>query len=443
MMDAIGQTLGQWMQGATGLWVAGLLLLLLAALGTPFFALIAAIAVLGFLRAGYEPTLVLVEFNRISEMPALVAIPLFTIAGYLLAESRTPQRIVRLADALVGSLPGGLAIVAILSCALFTALTGASGVTIVALGAVLLPALRQGGYSEQFNLGLLTTSGSLGMLFAPALPLIVYGVVAQQLNTTPSVSIQDLFVAGILPGLLMILALSIYAIWKAPKIERRAFSPSELGAAVKDSLWELPLPFVVLIGVMSGTVAPSEIAAATAVYVLIVTLFIRREMAFSELPRVLREAMVLVGALMTILGMSLALTNMLIDQEIPNQLFEVVRASIENKLTFLLILNAFLLVFGMLLEGFPAIVILTPLLLPIALGYGIDPVHFGVIFVASLQIGLFLPPIGMNLFIASMRFAAPITTLIRASIPFFVILLICTLIITYVPWLSLVLLGPR
>ena len=426
------------------IWL-GLVLLLLAAFGTPFFALIAALAVFGFVHAGYEPTLLVVEFNRIAEMPVLVAIPLFTLAGYVLSESGAPQRLVRLANASVGWMPGGLAIVSILACAIFTVLTGASGVTIVALGAVLLPALRHGMYDDKFNLGLLTTSGSLGMLFAPALPLIIFGVVAQQLNleNAPPVEMQQLFLAGILPGVLMIVALSIYAIVKAPKnAPLQPFRLNEFAGALKDSAWELPLPILVAVGILSGKVAPSEIAAVTAIYVLVVYVLIRRELPFRALPRVLRDAMMLVGAILTILGMSLALTNVFIDQEIPTKLFDLVRTHIDSKITFLLILNVFLLIFGMLLEGIPAIVILTPLLMPIAVGYGIHPVHFGIIFIANLQIGLFLPPVGMNLFIASMRFQEPITRLVRACVPFFLILLLCTLVITYVPWLSLVLLAP-
>ncbi len=424
-----------------------LLLFGLMLLGTPFFALIGAIAVLGFLSGGYEMdamATIAIEFNRISEMPVLIAIPLFTIAGYLLAESQTPQRLVKLSNAAVGWMPGGMAIMAILACAIFTAVTGASGVTIVALGAVLLPALRHAMYPENFNLGLLTTSGSLGMLFVPALPLIIYGVVAQQLNTTPAVEIQDLFIAGLIPGLLMIAALAAYAIWKAPKTAHTAsFSSKALFAALKDNAWELPLPLVIAAGLLSGKVAPSEIATVTALYVMLITLFVRREIKFTDLPRVLREAMVLVGAIMTILGMSLALTNMLIDQEIPNQFFEYVNQHVQSKALFLLILNFFLLFFGMLLEGIPAIVILTPLLLPISMRFGVDPVHFGIIFVANLQVGLFLPPVGMNLFIASMRFKAPVTRIIKACVPFFLILFGCILLITYVPQLSLFLLGNR
>jgi C4-dicarboxylate transporter, DctM subunit len=410
----------------------------LGAIGAPFFAILAILAMWGFASIENDPLLLVVEFNRIAEMPVLVAIPLFTLAGYLLSASQAPVRLVRLANASVGWMPGGFAIMSILACSIFTVLTGASGVTIVALGAVLLPALRHGQYDDKFSLGLLTTSGSLGMLFAPALPLIIYGVVAQQLNTTPAVEMQDLFVAGLLPGILMIVALSIYSVYKAPKTHKTTrFDAKELFAAMKDSWSELPLPVVVLIGVLSGAVPPSEIAALTAAYVIVVYLFVRREIKFAELPTIVREAMMLIGAIFVILGMSLALTNYFITEDIPSKLFAAVKTHIDSKITFLMILNIFLLVFGMLLEGIPAIVILTPLLLPIAIGYGIHPVHFGIMFVANLQIGLFLPPVGMNLFIASMRFNESILRLVRACVPFFLILFACVLIITYVPSLSL------
>jgi len=373
----------------------------------------------------------------------LVAIPLFTLAGYLLSESEAPKRLVRLTQALVGWLPGGLAIVALVASALFTALTGASGVTIVALGAVFFPALIQGRYSERFGLGLVTASGSLGLLFAPSLPLIIYGVVAQQLNTTPAVSVEDLFLAGIIPGLLMLLVLSVYAITQSPHIppEQRRFDWRAARAAILDARWELPLPVLVLGGIYSGRIAPSEAAALTAVYVFLVTVVIRREIALKRLPQIVREAMMLVGGILLILGTAFALTNYLIDAEIPTQLFAWVQAHVHQKWLFLLALNLFLLFFGMLLEGYPAIVVLTPLVLPIATGYGMDPVHFGILFLANLQIGLFLAPLGMNLFIASYRFKRPVTEVIRASWPFFLVLFACALAITYIPWLSLVLLD--
>jgi tripartite ATP-independent transporter DctM subunit len=415
-------------------------LLLLAALGAPLFALIAAIALLGFNAAGQSGTAVAIEFYRLADMPALIAIPLFTLAGYLLAESQAPRRLVRLTNALFGWLPGGLAIVSICACTLFTAFTGATGVTLVALGAVLYPALRHAHYPERFSLGLLTCSGSLGLLLVPSMPLILYGVVAQQFHTTPPVAIDALFKAGLLPCLLMIVVLSLYSAWMArglPKPERT--SRREVWAALKDAAWELPLPFVVLAGIYSGKLAASEAAAATALYVLIVTVLIRREIRLPELPRVIREAMLLVGAILIVLGFSLALTNWLIDGDVPERLFAVMKAGIDSKIGFLLLLNAFLLVFGMLLEGFPAIIILVPLVLPVALHYGVDPVHLGIIFLANLQIGIFLPPVGMNIFIASARFGRPATSIIRASLPFYALLMICVLIITYWPDLSLAL----
>jgi len=421
--------------------VAGLVLIVFAVLGAPLFALIAAVALLGFHAGGQEGVAVAVEFYRLADMPALIAIPLFTLAGFLLAESQAPQRLVRLSNALLGWLPGGLAIVAVIACAMFTAFTGATGVTIVALGAVLYPALLQANYGERFSLGLLTASGSLGLILVPSMPLILYGVVAQQFHTTPPVSIDALFKAGILPCILMVALLSIYSIWHAQRVHvaRERTSARELLAALRDAAWEIPLPFVVLGGIYSGKLAASEAAAATALYVLIVTVLIRREIPLRKLPLVAREAMLLVGAILVILGFSLALTNWLIDSEVPEKLFQAIQGSITSKGVFLLVLNLFLLVFGMLLEGFPAIIILVPLVLPIAIHYGVDPTHLGIIFLANLQLGIFLPPVGMNLFIASMRFGKPVITLVRASIPFFLILLAAVLVITYWPELSLAL----
>ena len=418
-----------------------LALVVLAALGAPLFALIAAIALLGFHAAGQDGVAVAVEFYRLADMPALIAIPLFTLAGYLLAESRAPQRMVRVTNALLGWLPGGLAIVAVLACAMFTAFTGATGVTIVALGAVLYPALLEQKYGEKFSLGLLTASGSLGLILVPSMPLILYGVVAQQFHTTPPVTIDALFKAGILPCALMVLLLGIYSVWHARRVgvSRERVDARELRAALLGAAWEIPLPLVVLGGIYSGKLAASEAAAATALYVLIVTVLIRREIPFAKLPKIAREAMLLVGAILVILGFSLALTNWLIDAEVPEKLFAAIQGSITGKATFLLVLNAFLLVFGMLLEGFPAIIILVPLVLPVALHYGVDPVHLGILFLANLQLGIFLPPVGMNLFIASMRFDKPVLTLVRASLPFFLVLLAAVLAITYWPALSLAL----
>jgi tripartite ATP-independent transporter DctM subunit len=419
--------------GATGVTIV--------ALGAPLFALIAAVALLGFGAAGQDGVAVAVEFYRLADMPALIAIPLFTLAGYVLAESQAPQRMVRVTNALLGWLPGGLAIVAVIACAMFTAFTGATGVTIVALGAVLYPALLQQKYGEKFSLGLLTASGSLGLILVPSMPLILYGVVAQQFHTTPPVTIDALFRAGVLPCALMVLLLGIYSVWHARRVGvvRERVSATELRAALLGAAWDIPLPFVILGGIYSGKLAASEAAAATALYVLVVTVLIRREIPLRKLPAIAREAMLLVGAILVILGFSLALTNWLIDAEVPEKLFGAIQNHITSRATFLLVLNAFLLVFGMLLEGFPAIIILVPLVLPVALHYGVDPVHLGILFLANLQLGIFLPPVGMNLFIASMRFDKPVLTLVRASAPFFLILLGAVLAITYWPELSLVL----
>ena len=419
--------------------IPSLLLLLAALLGTPLFVVIAASALLGFSREDVDLSVVAIEIYRLAEMPVLLAIPLFTFAGYLLGESQAPRRLVRLTNALLGWLSGGLAIVSLAACALFTAFTGASGVTIVALGALLYPALRESHYPERFSLGLITTAGSLGLLFAPALPLILYGVVAQQMNLDPPVKIDDLFAAGLLPGVLMVAMLSLYSIWHVRGQVRSTepFSTREAIAAIRESAWEIPLPVVVLGGIYSGFFALSEAAAVTALYVFVVEVLIRREIPLRNLPAVMRESMVLVGAILIILGVSLASTNYFIDTDVPTRLFEMIRARIDSKLTFLLLLNLFLLVLGMMLDIFSALVIVVPIILPIAIGYGIHPVHLGIVFLANMQIGYITPPVGMNLFISSYRFGRPVLEVFRATVPFFVILLLSVLVITYWPGLSL------
>ena len=414
------------------------LLLVAALVGAPLFAVIGASALAGFWLAGIDPQAAIIEIYRLTDMPVLVAIPLFTLAGYVLGESRAPQRLVRLTDALLGWLSGGLAIVALGTCALFTAFTGASGITIVALGALLYPALRTAGYGDRFSLGLVTSSGSLGILFAPSLPLILYGVVAQQLDLPVRIGIDDLFLAGLLPGLLMLVILGAYSMWQGRTLPRNdGFDRDAVIAALRDAAWELPLPVVVLGGIYGGLIAISEAAALAAVYVLVVEVAIRREIALGALPGVLRDAMKLVGAILVILGVSLASTNLLIDAQVPSRLFEAIQGVIDDRLTFLIVLNGFLLLLGTMLDIFSALVIMVPILLPVALGYGIDPLHLGIIFLANMQIGYFTPPVGMNLFIASFRFGKPVMTLYRATLPFFFLLLAAVLLITYVPQLSL------
>ena len=421
--------------------IAGVVLLLLALFGAPLFAVIAAAAMLRFYRADIDLSVVPIEIYRIAETPVLLAIPLFTFAGYLVSESCAPTRLVYLTRALLGWMPGGFAIIALIACAMFTAFNGASGVTIIALGALLYPALKEGGYSDKFSLGLVTTSGSLGVLFAPALPLILYGVIAQQQGLGRSFTIDQLFLAGILPCLLMLFMLSVWSVWQNRGQPLHPFSTREALRALRGAAWEIPLPIIVLGGIYSGYLAVSEAAAATALYVIIVEVFIYREIPFTSLPRIMRESMILVGAIMVILGASMASTNALIDAQVPTRIFAVLREHITNPFTFLALLNVFLLFLGTMLDIFSALVIMVPLLLPIAIGYGIDPVHLGVIFLANMQLGYFTPPVGMDLFLSSFRFEKSIIEVYRATLPFFFILLVAVIIITYWPALSLTLPG--
>lgn len=412
------------------------LLILLALLGAPLFTVIAASAMWGFSKEGIDLQALAIEFFGISEIPLLIAIPLFTFAGYLLSESGAPKRLVHVTTALMGWMPAGLAVVALVACALFTAFTGASGVTIIALGALLLPALKQAGYPERFSLGLVTSAGSLGLLFAPSLPLILYGVVAE-------ISIEKLFLAGVLPGILMLVLLSGYSVWKnrAIRVPLSEFSWGEARSALWEARWEIPLPIVVLGGIYSGYFAISEAASVTAIYVLIVDLLILREIPLRQLPRIIRESMVLVGGILLILGMSLASTNYMIDTGVPQRLLGMIGGLVESQWTFLVLLLVFLLILGALLDIFSAIVLVVPLILPVAVQFGVDPIHLGIIFLATMQLGYITPPVGLNLFIASYRFERPVVSIYLDTLPFFFALMVSVLIITFWPWLSLVLVG--
>jgi len=410
-------------------------LLLLALCGAPLFAVISGLALYLLFSSQIDSAAMIIEMHRMATTPILVAIPLFTFAGYLLSESGAPRRLIRLSDAILGWLPGGLSIIALVTCAAFTALTGATGLTIIALGGILLPALLRGKYPEKFSLGLLTTSGTLGLLFPPSLPLIIYAIIAK-------VRIDQLFVAGLLPGILLIVLLSAFSIQKAIAVEvpRTEFHVWEVFKALKDAIWELPLPVVVLGGIYSGYFVVSEAAAITAAYVLLIEVIIYRDIRWKQLPRIMRKSMILVGGILIILGAALGLTNYLIDEQIPMRMLDFFKTHINSPLFFLIVLNFFLLAVGCVMGTFSALTVVVPLVAPVAQAYGVHPVHIAIIILTNLEIGASIPPLGINLFIASIRFERPVLKLYLASLPFIGVLLFALAILTYIPWFSLALL---
>jgi len=414
-------------------------ILIMALLETPLFTVIAALSIACLYLVAHDwlaLQVILIEMNRLGAMPVLVALPLFTFVGCLLTETRSPQRIMNFIEALMGWLPGGLAMAALCSCAFFTALTGASGVTIVALGSILYPVMRNKGYGEEFTLGLLTTSGSLGLLFPPSLPVILYGVVAQ-------VDIGKIFKAALVPGLLLIGVLCVYAFFKQAAAGRRRNIPIDISfkqvkAAFLEGIWDWPVIGIILVGVYGGFVTIAEVSAVVLIYVVVVECFVLKEISFfNALPSVVVESAVLSGAIIVILGVALGFTGFLVDQQIPNRILEWLTELSDSKLLFLAGLNLFLLVVGCIMDIFSAIVIVVPIIVPIALSYGVDPIHLCVIFLVNLEIGYSTPPVGINLFISSLKFEKPVTLLYRSSLPYLLILLGVLIVITYFPWLSL------
>lgn len=500
-----------------------ILIIILALLGLPLFLVLSTASLLGYFASGQDLALYFASnFGPVATNPVFMAIPLFTLAGYLMAESKTPERLVRLSHALVGWLPGGLAVVAMFACAAFTAFTGASGVTIVALGGLLLPALLKGGYEERFSLGLLTTGGSRGILFPPSLPVIVYAMIAglcmesiqrmeckektEKVEVAPKtdaqrsleaeidkileegdqeaeqdvlkemglgdaesevkalikeeeggvaretkksaeeeqlnlVSVDKLFVAGAIPGLLSLVLVSIYAgiVSRRMKIKRedRKTDIKEVFSAIKSAAWEIPIPLILIIGIYGGFFTAMDAAGLIAVYVFIVEVLIYRDIPFSRIPKVFRESMILVGAILLIMMSAFALTNFFIDREVPQTLFKMVRSTISSPLTFLIVLNLFLLVVGCLMDIYSAILVVVPIIIPVAWCYKIDPVHLGVVFLTNLEIGFSTPPFGVNLFVGSLAFRRPVVDLVRAVLPFLGISLVSLILVTYWQDLSL------
>jgi tripartite ATP-independent transporter DctM subunit len=402
-------------------------------LGAPIFAILGGAAVLLFMIDGIPPGAVLIETYALSTSPTLPAIPLFTLAGFLLAEGGASARLLRVFRAWFGWIPGGTAVVCAVLCSFFTVFTGGSGVTILALGGLLFPALIADGYRERFSLGLLTASGSLGLLLPPALPLILYGIVAQ-------LPMEDLFIGGMLPGILLTAMIAGWGVREGlvTGAGRHRFRAREALAAVWSAKWELAMPAMVLAALFSGLATAVETAALTALYALFVQMVVHGDIRVrGDLLRVFTECVSVIGGVLVILGVAVGLTNYLVGAQVPARLLEWTQTHIDSRVTFLLGLNLFLLLVGCLMDIFSAIVVVVPLIVPLGLAYGVHPVHLGIIFIANLELGYLTPPVGLNLFLASYRFKRPMLEVARAALPMLAILGVGVLLITYVPWLTL------
>lgn len=414
-------------------WLVAAVIALAVLLGAPVFVGMAGGAMLLFFADGTPVSAAPAEIYRLIGSPTLPAIPLLTACGYVLAESRAAHRLVRFFRALSGWMTGGTAVLVAGVCALFTSFTGGSGITIIALGGLVYPILREDGYPESFSLGLVTAAGSLGLLFAPSLPVILYSVVA-------SVPADLLYLAALLPGLLLVALVAGYGILtgRRAKTATTAFSWREVGSATWEAKWELSIPILVIGLFVSGLASLVEASAAAAAYAIVVECFITRDIhVVRDLPRVLLNGGALMGGVLILLSSAMGLTSYLVDAQIPDQLLGIVKTHVHSQVVFLLVLNVLLLVLGSVLEIYSAIVILAPLVVPLGLAFGVHPVHLGVIFLANLELGFLLPPIGLNLFLSSSRFGTPMTRLYRHVVPFLIILGVGVLLITYVPALSL------
>ena len=440
-----------------------LLLVASAFIGTPIFVILSGFTLVQFLGGGGVLAVVPNEAYSMLSQPLVPALPLFTCAGFVLSESKAGERLVRVFRAWFSWFRGGLAVMAVLTCAFFTTFTGASGVTILALGGLLLFMLVENGYRERFSIGLLTASGSIGLLFPPALPIIMYGVIAQ-------IDIRQLFVGGFLPGMVMVLALAGLGISQALRGRRgqlgaesaaagsdqsggaqpvgpaqprprgrpaaEPFNLAQALQAARGAAWELALPVLVLVLYFGGITTLVETAAVAALYVLLVETIVHREITLRNLPRVLAKCTPIIGGVLVILASAKGLSYFMVDAEIPTQLVAWVRGAISSRLVFLILLNLTLLAAGALMDIFSAIVVLGPLLIPLGLSYGIHPVHLGIVFLANLELGYLTPPVGINLFLASYRFDRDLLQIYRTVVPFLLLLLAAVLVITYVPFLT-------
>ena len=411
---------------------AVIVLLGAALLGAPLFALIGGVALFLLVAQGVPAAAVAVDHYSLVVNPSLPAIPMFTLAGYLLAESAAPRRLIELFDALFGRFRGGAAVATVLACTFFTSFTGASGVTVLALGGLAMPLLLATGYRERTALGLVTAAGLPGTLLLPALPLILYAIIA-------GVSIEAMFLAGALPALLMAAIVAAYGVWRQPVRTGPAprFDAARIRAALAAAKWELSVPFVPIGALSSGLATPMESAALTALYVLFITAVVHRDLHITrDVPRVMAECGLIIGGILLIMGLALGLTDYLVDAEVPVRLVAWAKESIGSRVAFLLALNAVLLLAGCVIEIYPAIMVLVPIVTHIGAAFGVDPLHLGIIFLANMELGYLTPLVGLNLFFASYRFGKPVGEVFRAVLPLFCALAVGVLIITYIPWLS-------
>ena len=406
----------------------------LVAFGLPIFIVLAALSILFFLS---EPTEWATNFDlmstisdsayRIVVSPTLAAIPIFTLAGYILAESNISKRLLNFFKASLGWLPGSTVLIVVLLCAFFTALTGGSGVTILALGAILYPILIEDGYSEIFSLGLITTAGSLGLLFPPSLPAIIYSV-------TAGINPIELFKSGLIPGLFLLFIIVCYGIYHKPKTQKKVqFNIKDLRESFLHAKWEVAIPILIIYGLFSGLATLVECAALLVWYVLFVEVYIYRDIQFKNIPKIIIDCATLVGGVLIILGFAMGFTGYLVDAQIPMKILQFAKTSIDSPIMFLLALNILLLIAGCIMDIFSAIIVIVPLIAPLAMHFGIDPIHLGIIFIANLELGYITPPVGMNLFLSSYRFKKDMPTIYAATMPYFFIRLIGVLIITYIP----------
>lgn len=413
------------------------MLVISAVLGAPIFSVLGGGAIILF-WGEYSPIAsVALDHYQMVVNPSLAAIPLFTLAGYFLAEGGASRRLIAVFQGLVGGFRGGPAILTALVCAFFTSFTGASGVTILALGGLLMPVLLSAGYSERNTIGLLTGAGSLGLLFPPALPMILYSIVASQ-SLGAGVSIKEIFLGGLIPSVVLVTLVAIWGVVQAPRTgERKPFDAAATGRAAWEAKWELLLPVVALFSLFGGFATPVEAAAITALYALVVETLVYRDLhPVRDVPRVMAECGLLVGGVLLILGVAIGFTNYLVFAQVPDMAVEWVQANISSPWTFLLMLNVFLLAVGALMDIYSAIVVVVPLIVPVGIAMGIDPIHLGIIFLANMELGYLTPPVGMNLFLSAYRFDKPVPWVMRSVIPMFLVLLIGVLLITYIPALT-------